>query len=115
MPRYLILPSALRTTGLKEVRSIADPNGTHSGDFNTSNDLIPIVEPLLDANSTTAWYLFAAPTLVETVEVTFLQGQETPRTRTIRDEKKLAIETIILQTFAAKALDHRGMQRHDGA
>ena len=114
-PRYLILPSALRTTGLQVVRSIADPSGAHAGVVNINNDLVPIVEPLLDANSTTAWYLFAEPTQVETVEVTFLQGQETPQVRMIADQKKLSQEYIILQTFEAKELDHRGVQRHDGA
>jgi hypothetical protein len=115
MPRYIVVPSALRTTALQVVRSIADPNGTHAGVVNVNNDLIPVVEPLLDANSSTAWYLFAEPTRVETVEVTFLQGQETPRTRMITDQKKLSQEYIILQTFAAKALDHRGVQKHAGA
>ena len=115
MPRYIVVPSALRTTALQVVRSIADPNGTHAGVVNVNNDLIPVVEPSLDANSSTAWYLFAEPTRVETVEVTFLQGQETPRTRMITDQKKLSQEYIILQTFAAKALDHRGVQKHAGA
>jgi len=115
MPRYIVGPSALRTTILQVVRSIADPNGTHAGVVNINNDLVPVIEPLLDANSTTGWYLFAEPTRVETVEVTFLQGQETPRTRMITDPKKLSQEYIILQTFAAKALDHRGVQKHAGA
>ena len=80
-----------------------------------SNDLIPVIEPLLDANSTTAWYLFAEPTRIETVEVTFLQGQESPVTRSYVEPKNLAQNFIILQTFAAKALDHRGIQKHAGA
>lgn len=115
MPTYIVGPSALRTTILQVVRSIADPNGTHSGVVNVNNDLVPVIEPLLDANSTTAWYLFASPQRVETAEVTFLQGQETPRVRTIMDPKRLSQEHIILQTFGGKALDHRGVQKHAGA
>lgn len=115
MPRYIVGPSALRTTILKEVRSIADPNGTHAGEANLSNDLIPVIEPLLDASSTTAWYLFAETNRVETVEVTFLQGQEQPRVRTVMNADRLSQDHYVLQTFEAKALDHRGMQKHAGA
>jgi hypothetical protein len=115
MPRYIIGPSALRTTILQVVNSIADPASSNSGVYNpVKNNLIPVIEPLLDASSTTAWYLAAEPTQVETIEVTFLQGQESPRTREILDQKKLAREYIILQTFAAAPLDHRGLQKHAG-
>ena len=114
MPSHIVGPSALRTTILQEVRSIADPNATHSNVANLSNDLIPVIEPLLDADSTTAWYLFASTARVETVEVTFLQGQESPRLRTVLNADRLSQDHYILQTFAAKALEHRGMQRHDG-
>lgn len=114
MPSHIVGPSALRTTILQEVRSIADPNAGHSNVANLSNDLIPVIEPLLDANSTSAWYLFASTARVETVEVTFLQGQESPRLRTVLNADRLSQDHYILQTFAAKALEHRGMQRHDG-
>ena len=47
--------------------------------------------------------------------MTFLQGQEQPQTRLVLDERTLAREYIVLQTFAAKALEHRGAQKHAGA
>jgi hypothetical protein len=47
--------------------------------------------------------------------VTFLQGQETPRIRTVPDEHNLSITYYVLQTFGAKALNHRGIQKHAGA
>lgn len=115
-PRYIAHPSAMRTTVLQLVNSVADPASSNSNVYNpVNNNLIPVCEPLLDASSTTAWYLFAEPTRIETVEVTFLQGQEQPRVRVVNDERRLSREYIILQTFAAKALDHRGMQKHAGA
>lgn len=115
MPRYIVGPSALRTTILQQVLSISDPASNNSGVANINNNLVPVIEPLLDAASTTAWYLFAAPTRVETVEVTFLRGQESPLVLDVMDEKKLSRSYIVLQTFAAKALDHRGVQKHAGA
>lgn len=114
MPRYIVGPSALRTTILQLVRSIADPSSSNSGVANINNNLVPVIEPLLDANSTVAWYLFADKSQADSVEVTFLQGQETPQTREVMNEEKLSRDYYILQTFNAKALEHRGVQRHDG-
>jgi len=115
MPSYLVVPASIETTAEVLINSIYDPGSTGSGTFNPTRSLKLVVEPLLDAASTTAWYLFAEPTRVETVEVTFLAGQETPQVREVRDEHTLASTYYILQSVAAKALDHRGMQKHDGA
>jgi hypothetical protein len=115
MPAYICVPAALRATILTLLQSTADPYASQSGVANINRNLQLIVEPLLDANSATAWYLFAEPRRIDTVEVTFLQGQETPQIRTVPDEHNLSITYYVLQTFGAKALNHRGMQRHTGA
>lgn len=115
-PVYLPHPSALRTTVLQLVKSMADPAASgNSGVYNPSQGLIPVCEPLLDANSTTAYYLFASPSQVDTIEVTFLQGQETPVVNDYVDESTWSRNITVVQSFAAKAIDHRGVQRHDGA
>ncbi len=115
MPAYICVPAALRATILTLLQSTADPYASQSGVANINRNLQLIVEPLLDANSATAWYLFAEPRRIDTVEVTFLQGQETPRIRTVPDEHNLSITYYVLQTFGAKALNHRGIQKHAGA
>ncbi len=114
-PAYIVMPPSLRGTLLQLVRSQTDPKAGVSGIPNINAGLTPIVEPLLEAASSTAFYLFAQPSRVETVEVTFLAGQETPQVREVRDEHTLASTYYVLQSVAAKALDHRGMQKHDGA
>ena len=114
-PSYLVVPAALETTAEILINSAFDPSSTGAGTFNPTRSLKLVVEPLLDAASSTAWYLFAEPTRVETVEVTFLAGQETPQVREVRDEHTLASTYYVLQSVAAKALDHRGIQKHDGA
>ncbi len=114
-PVYIVLPSALETIGLQLVRSIADPAANlSSAVFNPAGNLIPVIEPRLDADSATAWYLFASPSQIDTVEVTFLQGYETPVTRNWMDDRKLAQSFAVVQVFAAAAMNHRGIQRHDG-
>lgn len=114
-PRYIVGPSALSTTIKQLVLSVYDPAASAIQVYNTAAELVPIIEPLLDASSTTAWYLFADPSQIDTVEVTFLAGQESPVVRQFMDERQLAQNYIVLQTFAAKALNHRGMQKHAGA
>lgn len=114
-PRYIIGPSALETTIKQLVLSAYDPSANLNQVYNTASQLTPIIEPLLDANSTTAWYLFADPSQIDTVEVSFLQGQENPVVREFTDERNLSRNYIVMQTFAAKAMNHRGVQKHAGS
>jgi len=114
-PAYIVGPAALEEVILKQVLSGADPALTGSSAvYNTARQLMPIIEPLLDADSSTAWYLFASPGRVDTIEVTFLSGQETPVTHSFMDDATMSQHTHVIQTYAAKGIDHRGLQRHDG-
>ena len=113
-PSYLVVPASLETTAEVLINSLYDPASTGAATFNPTRSLRLVVEPILEAASAKAFYLFADPTRVETVEVTFLAGQETPQVREVRDEHTLASTYYILQSVAAKALDHRGMQKHAG-
>lgn len=114
-PVYIVGPSALEEVILKQVLSGADPAaGGNSAVYNTARSLTPVIEPLLDANSAKAWYLFASPNQVDTAEVTFLEGQEEPFTHDWVDDQTMAQNYTIVQTFAAKAIDNRGMQKHAG-
>lgn len=113
-PTYLVGPSALSTTIMQLVLSAYDPASSLMV-YNTATQLIPVIEPLLDVDSTTAWYLFSSPTRIDTIEVTFLQGQETPQVRSVMDEHKLSMTYYVLQCFGAKAMNHRGIQKHAGA
>lgn len=113
--RYLVGPSALETVIQQLVLSVYDPAASSIQVYNPASSLLPVIEPLLDAASTTAYYLFASPQQIDTVEVTFLQGQESPIARQYMDPRTLSQCWIILQTFAAKAMNHRGIQKHAGA
>lgn len=114
-PAVIAGPTALETTINQLVNSAYDPAANTFQVFNPTRTLTPVIEPLLDAASTTAWYLFASPAQIDTVEVTFLQGQESPVVRSWMCDKTLAMHYTVLQTYAAKALNHRGVQKHAGA
>ena len=115
MPTYLIAPAALEELVVKQIYSGADPaSGGNSAVFNSARTLTPVIEPLLDISSTTYWYLFASPSRIDTIEVTFLEGQETPFAYEWIDNKTMAQNYTIIQTFGAKAIDFRGMQQNAG-
>jgi hypothetical protein len=109
------VPSALETTAAQLIRSQFDPASSKFQVNNPFNNLDLVVEPLLDVNSATAWYLFADRGRVVVVEVTFLQGQEQPVTRSWIDQGTLAWNYAVLHTYAAKAVDHRGGYKDNGA
>ncbi len=117
-PDYIAVPAALEGIVLQQQLSMADPAASgNAGVLNLTKfyGMTLVVEPLLDATSTTAWYIVASPNKVDGVELSFLQGQETPVTFSAVDFKTMAQEFTIVQSYAAKAIDYRGWVRHDGA
>lgn len=126
-PRYLLVPPALGYTALQLTGSIADPSNTpataedaarpnyNSGVLNVygpngSRPLTPIVDACIStSDSATIWYLAAEPSQVDTVEVCFLQGEETPYLERDDGFEVDAVRYKIRQTFGAKAIDYRGL------
>lgn len=119
IPRYLIVPVAYSATALQLVGSLSDPGagGSAAGNANTLNVYGPngtrplqvIAEPQLDANSATIWYLAADPGQIDTVELSFLQGEESPVLEQEWNFKKDVLDHKIRQTFGVKAIDWRGL------
>jgi hypothetical protein len=83
------------------------------------NGLQPIQDAELGAASTGGsdlqWYTAANSADVDTVEYAFLQGLEAPQIEQETSFTSLAMKQRIYQAFAVSAIDHRGMQRHNGA
>ncbi len=124
-PAFLIVPAAISATALQLIGSIADPSvgGSAAGNSNTKNIYGPnadrplkvVVEPLLDANSSTAWYLAASNSQVDTVEITFLEGEQSPVLENEWDFDKDVYKYKVRQTFGVAAIDYRGLYKHNGA
>ncbi len=124
-PSFLIVPAAISATALQLLGSIADPSvgGSAAGNSNTKNIYGPnadrklqvVVEPLLDANSSTAWYLAASNNQVDTVEITFLEGEQSPVLENEWDFDKDVYKYKVRQTFGVAAIDFRGLYKHAGA
>lgn len=117
-PSYLIVPAALEQTAYQLTSSNyvpakqADVNEFRSGGRTA---LTPVVEPVLDANSATAWYLASDSSQVDTVEYCYLDGAEGP---VIESEVGFETDGISYKCrldFAAKAVDFRGLNKAAGA
>lgn len=114
-PRFLVVPATIETTAAQLLNSAYDPADNKNQVYNPFRNLQLVVEPLLDDSSTQIWYLFADPGDIDTIEYTFLQGQETPVTDQWMDNETKSRKYSIVQTFAAKAIDHRGTVRSSGS
>ena len=123
-PTFLIVPAALGATALQLVGSLADPSagGSNAGNSNTANIYGPngarplqvIIDPQLDASSTTAWYLVASNSQVDTVEVTFLEGEQSPVLESEWDFDKDVYKYKVRQTFGTSPIDFRGVFKNNG-
>ena len=120
-PKYIIGPPSLRGTILQLLGSFSDPavGGSAAGNSNVvnihQNALTPIIEPQLEANSSTAWYLASDPSRIDTVEIAFLSGEETPVLESEFDFDKDVWKYKVRQTFGVKAIDWRGLYKNPGA
>jgi len=116
-PSFLIVPAALEQTAYNLTSANYVPAvNTNINEFRAGGRtaLTPIVEPVLDANSATAWYLAASNSQVDTVEYCYLDGAEGPVI-----ESEIGFETDGVSykcrlDFAAKAVDFRGLYKAIG-
>lgn len=117
-PSYLIVPAtqeslAYQYTSASYVPATAATINEFRAGGRTA--LEPVVEAILDATSTTAWYLAASTGSVDTVEYCFLDGAEGP---VIESEVGFEVDGISYkcrEDFAAKAIDFRGLYKNAGA
>lgn len=78
--------------------------------FNTS--LSVVVDNRVTGNQ---WYLAAAPARVDTVEYSYLEGENGLFTTRREGFEVDGVEIKARHVFAAKAIDHRGLQKNPGA
>jgi HK97 family phage prohead protease len=124
-PKYLLVPSALKSTASILVASEKDPLGLASATGGATapnpfyNQLTVISDPYLDdsshTNGTVAWYLLADQNLHDTFEVAFVGGQQTPYMESRDGWTVDGVEYKVRVEFGVAALDYRGMYRKKGA
>ncbi len=113
--RYLAVPVALQLTAFQLVAANLAPAQSANVVPEYIRALTPIAEPRLDAASATAWYLFASPDQIDTVEYAYLEGQDGVYIETRQGFDVDGVEIKARLDFGAKAIDWRGMQKNAGA
>jgi len=117
-PKFLIVPAAKE--GQAEQYTSANYVANAQSSINPfapggRNPLVPICEPRLDANSTAAWYLAADPMQIDSIEYSYLEGQEGVYLETRMGWDIDGMELKVRLDFAAKALDFRGLWKSQGS
>ena len=115
MPRFLIVPEALSITAEQLVASAVDPAKNNSTPNPFTNKLQVISSPRLDSASTTQWYMSADPSQIDTVDICFLEGEESPVVMEEDEFDSDARKVKVRHNIAAKAIDYRGLVRSSGA
>lgn len=117
-PSHLIVPAALEQTAYQLTSNQYVPaQQSNVNEFRTGGRtaLTPVVEPILDANSATAWYLAAQNSQVDTVEYCYLDGAEGPVIESDVGFETDGVSYKCRLDFAAKAIDYRGLYKANGA
>lgn len=117
-PAYLIVPAALEQTAYKLTSSNYVPAQQSAvNEFRTGGRTAvePVVEPVLDATSATAWFSVASSAAVDTVEFCYLDGAEGPMVETKAGFEVDGVEMKCRLDFAAKAIDNKGLHKSAGA
>lgn len=112
-PKYLVVPPELEMTAYQIVNSTAAVDGVNSGVANPYKGRFIVVA---DAELTDpdAWYLVADATQHDTIEVTYLNGVETPRLETRQGFDVDGIEYKVAFDCGVSALDFRGVYKNAG-
>jgi len=116
-PNFLIVPASLEQDSYALTSSNYVPaKQTDVNEFRAGGRTAvePVVEPILDGMSETAWYLASGNSQVDTVEYCYLEGAEGP---VIESEPGFETDGVTWKCrldFAAKAVDHRGLYQGAG-
>jgi hypothetical protein len=68
-----------------------------------------VASPYLDANNSTNWYAIADNSLIDTVEISFLSGEESPVLESDYNIRNDSYIYTVRQSFAAAVIEHRGI------
>ena len=118
MPRSILVPVVLEDTVAQLVNSTTDISKSNSLAKNPMRDWGPldiVSDPVLDATSTTAWYLAADPMEAPLVEMHFLDGNEMPYVASEEEFLSDAIRSKVRLDYGYAANDYRGGYKNAGA
>lgn len=113
---YLLVPVALQTVAEQLVGSPTDPAISNAAVINPFYGKGQVIaDPDIDAVSATQWYAVTDKSIMRTVGVAFLTGQETPRVTSWWDEHRNTRWIKVELTFATVVANFRGIVQNAGS
>lgn len=113
-PKFLLVPVELEDDANVLMASEFDPTKTQRVPNPARGAATVISEARLSANSAAAWYMAADPNSVDTIEVAYLNGVDTP---TIEQREGWGIDGVefkVRMDAGVKAFDYRGLTKNPG-
>lgn len=110
--KHLIVPAELETAGQEILTAVTPGQSAHVNPFAGSLELL--VEPRLDEHSESEWYVAADNAQIDTIEYSYLEGEEGAYLETREGFDVDGIEMKVRADFGAGAIDHRGLQKSNG-
>ena len=111
-PKYLVVGPAKELEAYQFTSSAYVPVGNTTINPVYNTQLTVIVDPRITGN---AWYLIADPSQIDTIEYSFLEGEEELFTEKRMGWEVDGMEIKARMVFNAKAIDFRGMYKNPGA
>lgn len=109
-PKFLVVGTSMETVAKKYLATnVFAPNAESINTF--SGSLEPIVDPNITDNS---WYLIAPPSMIDTIEVGYLEGVNGPEISQQRGFDVDGIRIKCKHIVGVKAIDWRGMFKNEG-
>ena len=113
-PRFLIVPASKETEAQQFLSNALLP--TTQGVINPFvGTLEPVADAELDGYSLTNWYLAASASDIDTIEVTYLNGDDMPKLESQVGFDFLGIKWRIYIDYGVTVLDYRGLYMNAGA
>jgi len=112
-PEFLLVPAAIETDALQLMAPIQAAQASNANPY--AGQLQVITESRLDTNSATAWYAIARPAAIDTFEHGYLEGEVGPQVETEEGFSVDGLRVKVRHSFAAKAIDWRGVYKNAGA
>jgi len=114
-PAFLVVPAAKETTAEQILYPTTVVTSAAAIATPSMRSLSLVVEPLLDANSSLSWYLFADPNVGSSIVYGYLEGETAPRVRVNDPFNVDGIEFQVRLDFHASAVDYRFCYKNPGA
>jgi len=111
-PRFLIVSPDKEVEAMQLLNSIADPASSNAGVANIFRNAFDlVVDAELDGNT---WYMAASPSDIDTIEVSYLNGDAMPKLESQVAFDYLGMKWRIFIDYGVDVLDFRGLFKNAG-